>query len=130
MASVIGNSLLTTDGDIWRRSRRVSQPVFGRKRLAHLADVIVDKTCGPLHTDGTTLASAGADSTVRLWSTPASWVAAACDVAGRNLSQREWNTFIGPVHPYVRLCPGLPAGPSAPNDAKAATYGYPLRVNG
>lgn len=44
MGKVIGKSLLTTDGEEWRRSRRISQPVFGKKRLLHLADVVVEKT--------------------------------------------------------------------------------------
>jgi hypothetical protein len=41
-------------------------------------------------------------------------VAKACTLANRNLSQAEWNKFVGPEFNYVRICPNLPAGPSLP----------------
>jgi WD40 repeat protein len=75
--------------------------------------------------DGTLLASGGVDGTVRLWAAPMTWVATACELAGRNLTLEEWTTYIGAVT-YVRTCPDLPAGPGAPTDAAPAVYPAPL----
>ncbi|MGH8906068.1 MAG: WD40 repeat domain-containing protein [Egibacteraceae bacterium] len=73
--------------------------------------------------DGRALASASADQTVRLWPiTLDAWIGEACTIASRNLSQDEWDRYVGPGRPYVRACPGLPSGVGAPADAPAATY--------
>jgi cytochrome P450 len=37
---VVGDSLLTTDGDFWRRQRRLMQPAFHRQRIAGFAAVM------------------------------------------------------------------------------------------
>jgi len=39
----LGNGLLTSDGDYWRRQRRLAQPAFHRKKLAILAQHMVDE---------------------------------------------------------------------------------------
>ena len=36
---------------------------------------------------------------------PQHWVTAACDIAGRNLTQAEWDANIGDLAPYRRTCP-------------------------
>lgn len=41
---VVGASLLTTDGERWRKLRKLSQPAFHHKHLAGMASVIVDRT--------------------------------------------------------------------------------------
>jgi cytochrome P450 len=41
LATLVGKSLLTTDGEPWRKLRRMSQPAFHHKALAPMADVIV-----------------------------------------------------------------------------------------
>ena len=40
LSSALGDGLLTSDGELWRRQRRLAQPAFHRRRLALLADVI------------------------------------------------------------------------------------------
>ena len=39
-----GEGLLTSDGEVWRRSRRLSQPAFHRERLAGFATNMTDAT--------------------------------------------------------------------------------------
>jgi hypothetical protein len=34
-----------------------------------------------------------------------SWQRRACAVANRNLTQGQWNQFVGADHPYERTCP-------------------------
>ena len=38
--ALLGNGLVVSDGDVWRRRRRMMQPHFGRARLAALTDAI------------------------------------------------------------------------------------------
>jgi hypothetical protein len=40
---------------------------------------------------------------------PTHWVDAACDVAGRNLTQAEWDQYIGDLAPYRATCPQFAA---------------------
>jgi hypothetical protein len=37
------------------------------------------------------------------------WLSSACAVANRNLTQNEWEQFIGLDQSYERTCPQLPA---------------------
>lgn len=41
---VIGNGLLTSEGDFWRRQRRLAQPPFHAKRVAEYGDTFVELT--------------------------------------------------------------------------------------
>ena len=36
---------------------------------------------------------------------PEHWVTAACELAGRNLTQDEWTTYIGDLAEYHESCP-------------------------
>ncbi|MDC0668306.1 cytochrome P450 [Nannocystis radixulma] len=42
LALVTGNGLLVSDGEFWRRQRRLAQPAFHRERIAGYADVMVE----------------------------------------------------------------------------------------
>ena len=41
---VLGNGLVSSEGEFWRRQRRLIQPTFHRRRIAGFADVMVDST--------------------------------------------------------------------------------------
>lgn len=43
LSVVLGDGLLTTDGDVWRRQRRLVQPAFSRERLAEYAQAMTDE---------------------------------------------------------------------------------------
>jgi WD40 repeat protein len=54
-----------------------------------------------------------ADESGGIWqfdTRPDQWQRHACHVAGRNLTQDEWDELI-PGRPYHRTCPDYPAGP-------------------
>jgi hypothetical protein len=58
------------------------------------------------------LASGSLDGTIVLWDVNVeSWLAHACMVANRNLTDQEWRSYFGEV-PYKKICPDLPAHPS------------------
>jgi cytochrome P450 len=40
MRKVLGNGLITSEGDFWLRQRRIAQPAFHRERIAGFADTI------------------------------------------------------------------------------------------
>ena len=44
ISQVLGDSLLTSDGDNWKRQRRMVQPAFTRKRLAEYGEMMVGET--------------------------------------------------------------------------------------
>ena len=49
---------------------------------------------------------------IELWDLdPARWVAAACALAGRNLTREEWDTFLGGLGPYEATCPDYSPAP-------------------
>jgi len=43
---VLGQGLLTSEGDFWRRQRRLAQPAFHRDRIAAYAGIMVDYAVG------------------------------------------------------------------------------------
>lgn len=42
LSRLLGQGLLTSDGDHWRRQRRLAQPAFHRDRIAHYAEMMVE----------------------------------------------------------------------------------------
>jgi cytochrome P450 len=44
LTQVLGEGLLTSDGETWRRQRRMVQPAFTRKQMAGYAGMMVDET--------------------------------------------------------------------------------------
>jgi WD40 repeat protein/energy-coupling factor transporter ATP-binding protein EcfA2 len=67
--------------------------------------------------------SEGQDGGVWLWDVDSSsWKERACGVANRNLTQAEWNQFVGSSVPYECTCPNLPPGEGAPVDACINTH--------
>ena len=44
LAGLLGKGLLTSEGDFWRRQRRIAQPAFHRRRIAGFADTMLAYT--------------------------------------------------------------------------------------
>ncbi len=41
---LLGNGLLTSEGDFWRKQRRLMQPAFHKQKLAELTDMMIKRT--------------------------------------------------------------------------------------
>ncbi len=48
MKDLVGNGLLTSEGDVWRRRRRLLQPAFHRQRIAAFVTVMAEATAALL----------------------------------------------------------------------------------
>lgn len=60
------------------------------------------------HPNGQLLVSGSWDDTLMLWKLDfTSWPERACRIANRNLTEREWEMFIGSEYPYHAACPEL-----------------------
>jgi cytochrome P450 len=44
LRAFLGEGLLTSEGDFWRRQRRLAQPTFHRQKLAMLANTMIDES--------------------------------------------------------------------------------------
>jgi cytochrome P450 len=44
MSLMVGQGMLTSEGEFWRRQRRLAQPAFHRQRIAALGETMVDTT--------------------------------------------------------------------------------------
>jgi WD40 repeat protein len=72
---------------------------------ARLGTVTVTGTGDPAFSrDGKRLLYAGTDGSVLSWDLdPRSWIAAACRLAGRALTEQEWHTYL-PDRPFQSVC--------------------------
>jgi cytochrome P450 len=41
LRGILGSGLVTSEGDFWKRQRRIANPAFHRERIAHFAEVMV-----------------------------------------------------------------------------------------
>jgi cytochrome P450 len=74
---LIGNGLFSSEGDVWRRQRRMIQPSFERRRIASLAPIVTSAT-------RTMLDEWSEDATRgRTFDLPAAMTALTLDVIGR-----------------------------------------------
>lgn len=56
------------------------------------------------------LLSGSADRTIRVWTTrPDQLTQFICNKVGRNLTEKEWENYIGPDIPYAATCPDVPS---------------------
>ena len=68
-------------------------------------------TRSALRPDGTELAVGGSrEAGIQVWDLdPEQWVAAACRLAGRNLTAEEWSTNLADLAAYRATCPQFEA---------------------
>jgi class 3 adenylate cyclase/WD40 repeat protein len=100
-----GSRIVATTRDgavrIWDRATRRS---IGPPLAAH--DV---QALGIAFLDDHRLMTGGYDGSVVSWDLePSSWLATACRLAGRDLTEAEWRQYL-PDRPYRRTCAGVPA---------------------
>jgi len=57
LRDLIGDGLLLSDGDLWRKQRRLMQPVFHRQKIQVFADMMGEETAGALDSWGQAAAS-------------------------------------------------------------------------
>jgi cytochrome P450 len=80
---LLGNNLVVSEGDYWRRQRRLAQPAFHRQRLSGYAQVMVDATSRML-ARWELVAAAGKDLDIA-----AEMTRLALAIAGRTLFSRD-----------------------------------------
>ena len=66
----------------------------------------MDVDGSPGFADNSTLLLAGSEGSVLTWDLdPRSWLATACRLTGRELTEVEWCSYLG-ERPYERVCGG------------------------
>jgi hypothetical protein len=79
--------------------------VNSRSQLGEDIDVGVVEGGAALRPDGLEMAAAS-DHGIVVWDLdPSHWIAAACEVAGRNLTRQEWDHYLGVLGGYRETCP-------------------------
>ncbi|MBA3233500.1 MAG: TIR domain-containing protein [Propionibacteriales bacterium] len=97
-------TLLAGAGDggaqLWDVTRH--QPLGGRLGSSPTSSIAVSP-------DGLLVIAGDAEGFVRAYpATIDGWLRSVCDVVSRNLTQREWESFVGSATPYAKTCPQYP----------------------
>jgi WD40 repeat protein/DNA-binding SARP family transcriptional activator len=105
-----GSMLATAGSDasplLWdvRSQKRLGAPLPGPPEAGNA------RVAAAFNPDGRRLVAVYQDGQAWQWDTdPGSWRFRACSVAGRNLSQTEWQSFL-PGRAYRRICENWPSG--------------------
>ncbi len=69
--------------------------------------------------DGERIVSGSADKTLRLWPATSEWVAELCSRLTRNMSPKEWRTWVSPDVKYRKQCANLPIPEDIAADAES-----------
>lgn len=104
-----GKTLASGSGDgiiLWDVSDPQHPHSLGPPLTGH-PDLVTSLAFSP---DSNILTSRSWDGTIILWDVnPESWQRQACRIVNRNMTQAEWQQFMGDL-PYGRTCPDLPPG--------------------
>jgi WD40 repeat protein len=103
-----GKTLASGSGDdtiiLWDVSDPARAKTLGAPLTGH-SDAVWGVAFSP---DGKTLASGSGDDTIILWDVNVeAWKERACRIANRNLTQAEWQQYMG-ESPYHKTCEGIP----------------------
>ena len=80
------------------------QPIGGRLGSSPASSIA-------LSADGRSVIAGHSDGAVRAYpATVEGWLNSVCDVVSRNLTEAEWDFFVGPDTPYEATCPQYPPG--------------------
>ncbi len=88
---------VTHDLTLWdvRRGEMIGQPLGDYGELM------------ALRPDGKTLVATDSYGGIHTWNIDVDyWAERACEIANRNLSQKEWIRYVGPEFPFDTTCPG------------------------
>lgn len=106
--SQAGQTLVTTD------QRNIARVYDVASRLQIGEDMVmgdVDTPAGALVAHDGNFLVASAPSGARTWDlVPDHWRETACRLAGRNLTQKEWDTYLPNAGAYRKTCEEWPAG--------------------
>lgn len=96
------------------------------KSGSQLGDPITSRsgqiTSFAFRSDGKMVASGSTDLTIDLWDINISSAEDFCSIVNANLSQEDWNTFVGGDKKYCRICSTFGPGEGAPDKAPACKY--------
>jgi WD40 repeat protein len=89
---------------------RLFDPSTGQQIGGNFPGIVDDTGAWSLNPAGTLLDIETRQGVDQWDLNPGDWQTAACQLAGRNLTQQEWQTYLANTGPYARTCPQWPAG--------------------